>query len=54
MKATTMNRSTYMARRETTDPERLLSEAGFSFTVVDRCPDEGCEACRPTAVPAAA
>jgi len=54
MNAATTHPGTNIAHTETTDPERLLSEAGFSFTVVDRCPDEACEACRPTSMPVAA
>ena len=37
-----------------TDLEQLLAEAGFSFSVVDRCPDEGCADCAPGILAAAA
>ena len=30
---------------ETQDIEQLLAEAGFDFTVVERCPVAGCEVC---------
>ncbi len=34
--------------------EELLTEAGIDFTVVDRCPDTGCELCHDKELPAAA
>ncbi len=34
--------------------ERFLTEAGISFTVVERCPDSTCEVCSTPRVPAAA
>jgi hypothetical protein len=39
---------------EFTDIERLLTEAGLSFTIVDHCPDPACEICAAQEVPAAA
>lgn len=34
--------------------EQLLSSAGFDFTVVERCPVDGCEICDAGEVPVAA
>ena len=34
--------------------EQWLSEAGFSFTIVDACPDGACEVCDPKPLSAAA
>jgi hypothetical protein len=36
------------------DIEKLLADAGFDFTVVDRCPDPVCVICDGTGIPAAA
>ncbi|MGA9597231.1 MAG: hypothetical protein WBV06_13810 [Acidimicrobiia bacterium] len=51
MKATTQNATTQNATTQNAttrvlmDIEQLLDEAGFDFTVVDRCPDPACEVC---------
>ncbi|MCP3997154.1 MAG: hypothetical protein GY722_19160 [bacterium] len=34
--------------------ESLLEAAGFDFTVVERCPELGCELCTSSELPAAA
>jgi len=36
------------------DLERLLTEAGIGYTVVERCPHPACEVCRPVDLPSAA
>lgn len=43
-----------MSTQENLDVEQLLAEAGFNFTVVERCPASGCEICDADEVPVAA
>ena len=36
-----------MSATNANDIEQLLAQAGFDFTVVERCPVAGCEVCDP-------
>ena len=43
-----------MSTPEKLDIEQLLAEAGFDYTVLERCPVAGCEVCDAGHLPAAA
>ena len=49
-----MKTTTHLTNDETVALEHLLDEAGISYTVVDRCPVEGCVECDPATVSLAA